>query len=327
MAGQAVDQAVDQAGAGPARPRAFEVRQQVDAWERHNGETLLGLRCAVRDRSAFTAREVNLQLDDVHLAHVRATPHRVVRDGALIADRPVDAVVVYAALRGEAVLELAGVRRVMRPGQLVVCDADRPFARGFAHGVEELAVRVPVAALEARTGGLRLGTPVVVDARGPGDDPVARALVRAVGRAVDAPVPVPADEEALLDLVAVLASAGRAASPVAHRAAARAWIDDHLADPTLSATAVAAGAGVSERTLSRLFAESGTSVPRYVLARRLARAHALLRHPDLAGVRVADIAARCGFTSVPHFSQAFRTRYGATPGQVRHEPEATERPA
>ena len=324
MASQVGDQVVD---AGTPRPRAFEVRQQVDAWERHNDATLLGLRCGVRDRAGFSAREVNLQLDDVHLAHVRATPHRVVRDGALIASRPVDAVVVYAALRGEAVLEHAGVRRVVRPGQVVVCEADRPFARGFDRGVEELAVRVPLAVLAARTGRSPLTTPVVIDARGPGDDPFARALVRAVGRAVDAPVPVPADEQALLDLVAVLASGGRVASPVAHRAAARAWIDDHVADRALSAAAIAAGAGVSERTLSRLFAETGTSVPRYVLARRLARAHALLRHPDLVGVRVADVAARCGFTSVPHFSQAFRERYGVTPGQVRHEPEVVTHPA
>ena len=180
-------------------------------------------------------------------------------------------------------------------------------------------MKVPRAAFTERTGLTTLARPIVVDSGRADDDPYARALVRVVGRAVAAPVPVPADDQAVLELVAVLATAGRVASPLAHRAAARAFVDDHLADPGLSATAVAAGAGVSERHLSRLFADVGTSVPRYVLARRLDRAWTLLRHDAYAAERVVDVAARCGFTSTAHFAATFKQRFGVTPGQVRRE--------
>lgn len=297
--------------------RTYEVAGRVDRWERHNARALIELACDVRSDAPFSAREVNLQLQQVHLAHVSATPHQVTRDDQVIAGRPADSIVVYAGLRGDALVETGGLRTVVHPGQLLVCDADKPLVRGFGHGLEELAIKVPRTAFEALTGTPSLAAPLLLDARGRGYNAYARALVRVVGRAVAAAVPVPADEQAVLELVAVLATGGRATSPLAHSAAARAFIDDHLTDPGLSATAVAAGANISERHLSRLFADAGTSVPRHILARRLDLAHTRLAHDFAQGLRVADIASMCGFTSVAHFSASFRRRFGTTPAEVR----------
>lgn len=287
---------------------------EVGAWERHNAEALVEVACAI-PAGPFRAREVNLQVDRVRVAHVSGTPHTVARDATLVESRPVDAIAVYAALRGEALLESGGRRQVVRPGQVLVCDADRPFLRGFGHGLEELAVTVPRAALAVLTGLDSVVEPLVVDAAGAGADPHARALVRLVGRSVAADVRVPADERAVLELVSVLATGSRGSLAVAHRAAARAYIDDHLTDPALSAASVAAGAGISERQLSRVFADAGTSVPRQILARRLDLAHALLA-AGVAG-RTVDVAARCGFASPSYFSQAFRRRFGLSAGEVR----------
>jgi AraC-like DNA-binding protein len=303
------------------RAEAFEVAdgaagRVVADWERHNAETLIELACRVPSDKPFRAREVNLQLDDVGLALVRGTPHAVQRDEELVAARPADAIAVYAALRGEAMLEYGGARRVVHPGEILVCDVDRPFLRGFGHGLEELAVKVPRAAFADLTGLPELSRPLVLDAAA---DPYARALVTLVGRAVRARVPVPAEERAVLELVSVIATEGRVGLPIAHRAAARAFIDDHLADPRLSAAEVAAGAGLSERHLSRLFAEAGTSVPRHILGRRLDLAHSILASAADTDVRTVDVAVRCGFTSMSHFSQAFRRRFGITAGQARRQ--------
>lgn len=296
---------------------AYEVDERVDMWEQHNARTLIELTCAVAANARFAAKEVNLQLDQVHLAHVTATPHRVTRDHKLIGERPADAIAVYAALRGTALVEQDGNRQLIRQGQLLVCDVDRPLVRGFGHGLEELAVKVPREAFQAQTGLTTLDDPLMFDARQRNDNPYARALVRVVGRAVVAAEPVPADEQAVLELVAVLATGGRATSPLAHRAAARAFIDDHLTDTGLSASAVAMGANISERHLSRLFADAGTSIPRYILARRLELAHSMLtRCPDAL---IADIASQCGFTSMANFSQAFRARFGIRPSEARSE--------
>jgi transcriptional regulator GlxA family with amidase domain len=177
-------------------------------------------------------------------------------------------------------------------------------------------VKVPRAAFAELTGIGGVAVPLVVDVVA---DLYARALVTLVGRALRSHLPVPADEQAILELVSVLAADGRSGPSMAHRAAARAFIDDHLADPLLSAADVAAGAGVSERQLSRLFAEVGTSVPRHVLARRLDLAYSMLVHTPGQGMRTADVARRCGFTSMSHFSRTFSQRFGANAGEVRRE--------
>jgi AraC-like DNA-binding protein len=309
------------------RPHHFEVRAAsgtavVDEWERHNAEQLIELAVRPQANTAFHGREMNLQLSQVSMARVWGTAHEVARETDLIAARPGEAIAVYVGLRGDALVQVAGHRQVVRPGQVMLCDVDRPLVRGFGHGLEELAVKVPRAAFSDLTGMGSVATPIVLDA---GDDPYARALARLVGKAVSPTLPVPPDEQALLELVSVLATGARAGVPHAHRAAARAFIDDHLTDPSLSASDVADGAGISERHLSRVFADAGTSVPRQILARRLDLAWSLLTHGTAA--RTADVAARCGFTSMAYFSQAFKRRFGITAGQVRRSGELPAGPA
>jgi AraC-binding-like domain len=142
---------------------------------------------------AFRAREINLQLDRLHLARVQGTPLAVVRDEVMVSRRPSDSIVVCAALRGEAVWEHAGSRRIVRPGQLLVCDVDRPFLRGSGHGLEELAVMVQRDAFTELTGMTTVDAPLFLDAAGREANPDARALVRLAGRAVGRSA-VPADE-------------------------------------------------------------------------------------------------------------------------------------
>jgi AraC-like DNA-binding protein len=297
------------------RAHAFATAQissdrQVELWERHNAESLIALACRPPAARSFAATEVNLQLERAHLARVRGTRHVVERSGKLVEARPAEAIAVYVTLMGEAVFEQDGQHLVLRPGQLLVCDADRPFLRGFGHGLDELAVKVPRPDFTQLTGLPTVRTPVVVDT---GENPHGRALARLVARAVRRDRPMPADEQALLELLAVLA--GHVDLPVAHRAAARAFIEENVTDPTLSAGDVAAGTGISERHLSRLFAATGTSVPKHILSRRLDAAYSVLTTDK--GLRTADVAARCGFTSVAYFSQTFRRRFGVTAGELR----------
>lgn len=298
----------------------IEADRQVELWERHNAESLIALACLPPAARSFEAVEVNLQLERVHLARVRGTRHLVERSADLVEAKPAEAIAVYVTIMGEAVFEQDGQRRVLRPGQLLLCDADRPFLRGFGRGLDELAVKVPRSEFSALSGLATVSTPIVVDV-GPGENPHGRALARLVGRAVRRDCPVPADEQAVFELVSVLATHGHIGLPVAHRAAARTFIEEHFTDQTLCAADVASGTGISERHLSRLFAAAGTSVPRHILSRRLDAAHSMLATDPTKGLRTSDVAARCGFTSVAYFSQTFRRRFGITAGEVRPGPD------
>lgn len=283
--------------------------RRIELWESHNAMALIGL--AVHAARPLEATERNIRLPRAELARVAASPHAVRRTREVISRSPAEAVAVYIPVRSPSVFHYPERSLRLFPGTVLACDADRPFARDFTREMEELVVKVAKGTLEPRSGPADLPAPV---ARGAAS-PYARALTRIAARATRAVNPLPADENTVLDLVAALLAGQRAPCPVAHRAAARAYIEDHLTDPALSAGQIAAAIGISERQLSRVFAADGVSVPRHVLTRRLDLARLLLTAPGAGPV--ADIAARCGFTSAAYFSHAFRERFGQRASELR----------
>ncbi|GIE92394.1 helix-turn-helix domain-containing protein [Actinoplanes regularis] len=195
----------------------------------------------------------------------------------------------------------------------MICDADRPFMCGFSNGLEELVIKVPRPAFREMTGLDSLPAPLVRDvARG---DPAARTFARLVDRALRPDGDGTVDEEAALRLLASMTGRTTADPAMVHLANARSFIEDHLTDPGLNAARVAAGVGISERHLSRAFAATGTSLPQFVLARRLERARTLLSSGPAE--TVARVALRCGFGSATYFSRAFTAHFGVRATQVR----------
>jgi len=93
----------------------------------------------------------------------------------------------------------------------------------------------------------------------------------------------------------------------------RAWADG-VARP-ISLRELAAGAGVSERTLSRVFAARfGVGPVTALELMRLARSEPLLRMSNLSLDAVAHV---CGFADAFHFSHRFQAVYGIAPRQFR----------
>jgi AraC-like DNA-binding protein len=100
--------------------------------------------------------------------------------------------------------------------------------------------------------------------------------------------------------------------------AVTAYIERLLDQPELSPEIVARHFRISPRTVQRVFEPEGTTFSRFVLERRLARAHVALG--DLRSGRrgVADIALACGFGNISYFNRQFRARYGVTPSDIRN---------
>lgn len=108
---------------------------------------------------------------------------------------------------------------------------------------------------------------------------------------------------------------GGSPTPLAVRRA-QDYIGDHLREPiTLGALALAGG--VSVRALQRGFQQHlGMTPTQYIRARRLEHAHADLVSLESRDLRVADIAARWGFTNQGRFAAEYRRRYGRSPAQT-----------
>lgn len=78
---------------------------------------------------------------------------------------------------------------------------------------------------------------------------------------------------------------------------------------------LAAAAGMSRSRFSARFTDLvGVPPLTYLTDWRLARARFLLRE---SGDSVAQVAARCGYASVPSFTRRFRQRFGVGPGAFR----------
>ncbi len=91
----------------------------------------------------------------------------------------------------------------------------------------------------------------------------------------------------------------------------------NLLSPELTLDAVARRQGISPRYIRILFEGEQTTFTDFVREHRLLRAYKLLASPQLAGQSVGAIAFDCGFGDLSHFHAIFRTRFGATPGDVR----------
>jgi AraC family transcriptional regulator len=92
------------------------------------------------------------------------------------------------------------------------------------------------------------------------------------------------------------------------------YIRDHLADD-IGLAELSSLAGCSPQHFKRAFKRSIGSPPhRFLMARRVERAQALLARRDLS---IADVALSCGFATQSHLTSVFRQQTGSTPGQWR----------
>ncbi|MES2702266.1 MAG: AraC family transcriptional regulator [Bacteroidota bacterium] len=94
------------------------------------------------------------------------------------------------------------------------------------------------------------------------------------------------------------------------------FMDDCYTD-RISITAIARAATMSEYYFLRLFKQMFRSSPhRYIVERRLQKAHDLLRTTDIP---ISTIADSCGFNDVHTFSKTFKKRYGFGPAAARQQ--------
>ncbi len=101
-----------------------------------------------------------------------------------------------------------------------------------------------------------------------------------------------------------------------------ALMEANIGEP-LSTEDIARLVGVSRRQLERLFRQHLDALPaRWYLELRLERARRLLRE---SAQSILQIGLSCGFSSAPHFSNAYRSHFGRTPRDERRERAAAWR--
>ncbi|MEV7077919.1 helix-turn-helix domain-containing protein [Streptomyces sp. NPDC093516] len=281
-------------------------------------DTFVGVSVCPGSDGTFQGGMNTSVLEDVRFAEVAASAQQVARTRRLIARDDEDVLLANIQLRGSATLEQDGAVAVLTPGTMAFIDSTRPYVLDFPETFSQLVVKVPRARLSHRS--LNGATAVRLDTSGPGRV-VADFLVginrlrHADPRAAADLMPHAVD---LLDTTvswAVGTKLPTTSTTALTRQRVHQFVRRHATNPGLDATTVAAGCGVSRRTMYRALAENGESLTELIRRLRVSHAQRLLAaHPRRA---LATVARECGFGGETQLYRAFKAVTGRTPGAHR----------
>ena len=237
-----------------------------------------------------------------------------------------DAVAIAVHGAGVGRHQVGSHQRLVRRGQLMVVDVTRPFEFAWSGWGSSSSLQVPLDDLaitpdvaqrattrlpssplyglvsayltELATNAERLSAGTGAAILGDASHHLVRALISSAGD--DARRARDVVEQSLLSQV-------------------RVHVHQHLRDPSLDSTSVAAALSVSRRHLQRVCAAAGFSLEQHVIGRRLEGAKQELATASGRRRPIAAVALSWGFKDPTHFARRFRAAYGLTPSEWRAE--------
>ncbi|WP_338824682.1 helix-turn-helix domain-containing protein [Bradyrhizobium septentrionale] len=302
-------------------------RDRFDYWREVRAKGLFGVTAELEpeQRRDFFGEFSLRKLGDAGLVELRASPYRVERRAADIADASSDSLCIYQQLGGGGWFGGARLDEfAVRDGMFATSYSDLPYRTVPLHddGFHLRIIKIPVAGIIPP--GAELGELVP---RPVPDQTALRTLLESCFRdlvegsdaaTADAPPTVQALAHiALIDrgIMRPKSRLAQQALRTGHLSLARRLIRRHLSNAALSPRLIAGLLGISVRHLHILFEETEMSFSETVTVLRLARSRRLLR--ETPGQTIAEVAFACGFESLATFYRLLNASESMTPGDYR----------
>jgi AraC-like DNA-binding protein len=270
-------------------------------------------------------RMTSLHAGEVVLTRLEANRHRVMRSAAQVRASDRAYLKIVAPFVGCAGVEQQGREAWVTPDQWSLYDTTDSYAVANPVRVEHLIVMVPKARLVER--GLPLEQLVARRLGGSGGvSRLALETMRSAWRELPGMSDTAAEGvgEAIANFVhlSMLELAGQGTALTQReqlRERIKRHVQQHLGDPGLSVDALALALNCSRRQLYVAFAEEPDGVAGYIQRRRLEACREALGDPTQSHRSITEIAFAHGFSSMAHFSRAFRAALGLPPSDWRRQ--------
>jgi AraC-like DNA-binding protein len=300
-----------------------ETATSLRGWADVIRQRFIPLQIAQRDASDLAGSVRSRQIGHLQASIVDSVPQTFTRTRRLISAGGHELLALGVVERGTGYLERDGRNCVVSGGGFALYDTSRPFTwsltgdwrlRVYTWSRESIALTEPdsqqltATAVPGNAGVGRFLSPMLARLARTDADLSPSGSIRL------------ASEVAELSIIAAL-EAGRG---VEHERSDReqlrtiqAFIEQNLADPTLTPPRIAREFYMSARTLHRLFARHGLTVAAWIKERRLEACRRALVSPRSQTVPINEIASRFGFPNQAFFSREFSKQYGESPRRHR----------
>lgn len=296
-------------------------RDRFDYWQEVVCRTYAHCSGVAEDRDGFVAATSVRDFGFLEMSDVVSAAIRYDRQPSDLRKGPRDDFFVSLMIQGAADFEQNGQASAHHSGDILIYDAAKPYVYHHRLNYRSILMRVPRPVISARL--------IDLDALGGTVLPGSSAYGRLVGSLMRETYSLGEMEQEIdgaafsaptLDMItAAIRGAlgdrddgGRGHSVLLKRIMH--YMKSSLADATLTLEAIARNQNVSARTLSRLFAEAGTTPMGWLQAQRLAWAYNALAERRIT--TVTEVAFAAGFSDLSHFSRSFKKAFGRTPNTL-----------
>jgi AraC-like DNA-binding protein len=307
------------------RSEEVSARKQFDYWRDFLCELFMEMVPTTDGKGSFRAAVDTGEFGRLTVATISAERHKVRRTQANIANSNTETILFHYQISGKSLFRQGEAEETILPGDIACMDAATPFELDLIDDFRCITVKAPRTLFERRLG----PQPTFPKARIRRDSEYGAILReyfkfsrRRIGNAED-------EVEAALSMqfCETLALAQKTGPvPICRHldnetpallGAVLSYLRNNLGDGELTPPKIANHFGIPLRYLHRLFEPVGLTLGQWLLQQRLNRCFDDLTDHQLDQTPISSIAYYRGFNDLSYFGRSFKTRYGATPREVR----------
>lgn len=264
-------------------------------------------------------------LGDVEFSEVLSNPQIAKRTLEQISKAGENDFLISFQMEKQCVVSQYGREALLLPGSFALYDSTAPYSLSFDEAFHQFVIKMPREVLARHLIEPEKYAAISMNANS-GLGLVLKDFIFSLVGELGSPESEPSEllSENLVNLIALSFSStvfqnNLAESDCVKEALMRrirGFITNNLLDPKLNNSRIAESQGISVRYLHKLFQDQDESIHEMILNKRLAIAHDLLLGRDETKPTVESVAYHVGFSGAPHFSRAFKVRYGVCPSSI-----------